>query len=75
MNNNEYIHNLQILNEQLLERPQDTCSSSHVSDCHMVDCLEDSHDRRDNERHGKLQVPDVFEDDLDEIQSLVVVEE
>ena len=39
LNNNEDIHNLQIQNEQLLERLQDTCSSSHVSDCHMVDLL------------------------------------
>ena len=41
----------------------------------MVDCFEDSHDIRDHERQGKLQVLDVFEDDLDESQSLVVVEE
>ena len=32
LNNNEDIHNLQIQNEQLIERLQDTCSSSHVSD-------------------------------------------
>ena len=30
---------------------------------------------RDHERHGKFQVLDVFEYELDEIQSLVVVEE
>ena len=41
----------------------------------MVECLEDSHDMRDHEKHGKLQVLDVFEDDLDEIQSLIVVQE
>ena len=41
----------------------------------MVDCLEDSHDRMDHEKHGNLLVLNVFEDDLDEIQSLVVVEE
>ena len=29
----------------------------------------------DHEKHGKLQVLDVFEDDIDEIQSLMVVEE
>ena len=54
----------------VLERLQDTCYSSYVSDCHMVDCLEDSHDMRDHEKHKKLQVLDVFEDDIDEIQSL-----
>ena len=75
LNNNEDILNLQIQNEQRLERLQDTCSSSHVSDCNMVDCLEDSHDMRDHEKHGKLQVLDLFEYELDEIQSLVVVEE
>ena len=31
-NNNEDIHKLKIQNEQLLERLQDTCSSSYVSD-------------------------------------------
>ena len=41
----------------------------------MVDCLENSHDMRDHERHGKLKVLDVFEYYLDEIQSLVVMEE
>ena len=75
LNNNEDIHKLKTQNEQVLKRLQDTCSSSCVSDFHMVDCLEDSHDKRDNERHGKLQDLDVFEYDLDEIQSLVVVEE
>ena len=54
LNNNEDIHKLKIQNVQLLERLQDTCSSSYVSDCHMVDCLEDSHDMRDHEKHGKL---------------------
>ena len=41
----------------------------------MVDCLEDSHDMRNHESHGKLMVLDVFEDHIYEIQSLVVVEE
>ena len=41
----------------------------------MVYCLEDYHDMRDHERHGKLYVLDFFEYDLDESQSLVVVEE
>ena len=41
----------------------------------MVDCLEDSHDMRDHEKHEKLQVLDVFEYDIDEIQSLFLVEE
>ena len=75
MNNNEDIHKLKTQNEQLLKRLQYTCSSSYVSDCHMVDCLEDSHDMRDHEKHGKLQVFDLFEYELDEIQSIVVVEE
>ena len=51
LNNNEDIHKHKIQNEQLLNRLQDTCSSSYVSDCHMVNCLEDSHDIRDDERH------------------------
>ena len=75
MNNNEDIHQLTIQNEQLLERLQDTCSSSYVSDCHMVDCLGDSHDTMDHEKHEKLQVLDVFEDEIYDIQPLVVVEE
>ena len=66
---------LKIQNEQLLERLQDTCSSSYVSYCNMVDCLEDSHDMMDHEKHEKLQFIDVIEDDIDEFQSLVVVEE
>ena len=76
LNNNEDIHKLKVQNEQLLEMLQDTCSSSYVSDCHMGDFLEDSHDIMDHEKHGKFQVLiDVFEYDLDESQSLVVVEE
>ena len=75
LKNNDDIHKLKIQNEQLLERLQDTCSSSYVSDCHMVDCLEDSQDMMDNEKHGKLQVLDFFEYELDDSQSLVVVEE
>ena len=74
LNNNEDIHNLQIQNEQLLERLQDTCSSSHVSDCHMVDWLEDSHDMVDHEKCTNLNVLVVFEDELEEIQTLDVVE-
>ena len=54
LNNNEDNHKLTIQNEQFLEKSQDTCFSSYVSDCHMVDCLEDSHDTRNHERHGKL---------------------
>ena len=73
LNNNEYIHKLKIQNDQLLGRLQDTCSSSYISDCHMVDCLEDSHDMMDHDKHGKLQVRDEFEDGINEIQSLVVV--
>ena len=51
LNNNEDIYKLKIQYEQLLERLQDKCSSSYVSDCHMVDCLEDSHDMMDHEKH------------------------
>ena len=40
----------------------------------MVDCLEDSDDMMDHEKHGKLQVLDEFEDGIYESQSLVVVE-
>ena len=54
LNNNEDIHKIKIQNEQLLERLQDTCSSSYVSDFHRVDCLEDSHDMMDHEKHGKF---------------------
>ena len=82
MTNNQDIHDLKILNDQLLERLQDTCPSSYVSDCHMVDCLEDFHDMMDHEKHGKLQVLDEFEYGIDEFedglyesQSLVLVEE
>ena len=74
LNNNEDIHKLKIKNEQLIERLQDTFSSSYVSNCHMVYCLEDSHDMRYHEKHGKLQVLDVFEYDLDEIQSFIAVQ-
>ena len=75
LKNNEDIHKLKIQNEQLLERLQDTCSSSYVSYCHTVYCLEDSHGMMDHEKHEKLQVLDVFVDNIDERQSLVVVEE
>ena len=49
--------------------------SSYVSDCQMVDCLEDSHDMVDQEKCGELNVLDVFEYELDEIKTLDVVEE
>ena len=75
LKNNEVIDNLTIQNEQLLEKLQDTCFSSDVSYFHKVDCLEDSHDMMDHEKHEKLQVPDAFQDDLDQIQSLVLLEE
>ena len=54
LNNNEDIHKLKTQNEQLLNRLQDTCSSSYVSYCHMVDCFEDSHDMMDHDKHEKL---------------------
>ena len=65
LNNNEDIHKLKTQNEQLFKKLQDTCSSSYVLDCHMVDCLEDSHDMRDHERQGKIQVLDDFEYGID----------
>ena len=71
----ELIDKLTIQNEKLLEKLQDTCFSFDVSYFHKVDCLEDSYDVMDHEKHEKLQVLDVLEDYSDEIQSLVMVEE
>ena len=62
LKNNEVIHKLTIQNEQLLEKLQDTCFSSYVLDCQMVDCLEDSHDMVDCDKCGNLNVIYVFED-------------
>ena len=73
--NNEDIHTFTIQNEQLLQKLQDTCFSSDVSDFHKVDWLEDSHDIMDHGKHEKLQVLDVLEDYSDDIQALVMVEE
>ena len=56
LKNNEVIDKLTIQNEQLLEKLQDTCFSSDVSDFHKVDCLEDSHEMMDHEKHEKFQV-------------------
>ena len=70
LKNNEDNHKLTIQNEQLLEKLQDTCFSSYVLDCQMVYCLEDSHDMVDHEKCGNLNVLDVFEDELEEIQTL-----
>ena len=39
----------------------------------MVDCLEDSHDMVDHEKFVNLNVLDVFEYELEEIQTLDVV--
>ena len=55
LNNNWDIHKLKIQNEQLLERLQDTCFSSYVSDCLMVDCLEDSHEYEIEDIHNTLK--------------------
>ena len=44
----------------------------NIKDCQMVDCLEDSHDMVDHEKFGNLNVLD---DDIEEIQTLDVVEE
>ena len=68
-------HNLTIQNNQLLESLQDTYFSSYVSDCQMVDCLEDSHDMVDHEKCGNLNVIDVFEVEFEDIQTLYEVEE
>ena len=48
---------------------------SNVSDCQMVDCLEDSYDMVDHEKCGNLNFLDVFEDELEDIQTLYFVEE
>ena len=66
LKNNEVIDKLTIQNEQLLEKLHDICFSSDVLDFHKVDCLEDSHDMMDHEKHEKLQVLNVFEDNIDE---------
>ena len=75
LKNNEDSHKLRIQNEKLLENFQDTCFSSYVSNCQMVECLEDSHDMVDHEKCGNLNVIDVFDEELEEIQTLDVVEE
>ena len=72
LKNNEDNHKLTIQNEKLLEKLQDTCFSSYVSDCQMIDCLEDSHDMVDHEKCVNLNV---FEYENEEIQTLYVVEE
>ena len=75
LKNNEDNLKLTLQNEKLLEKLQDVCFPSNVSDCQMVDCLEDSHDMVDHEKCGNLIVLDVFEYELEEIQTLDVVEE
>ena len=47
----------------------------NIEDFRMVDCLEDAHDMEDHERCGNLNVLDGFEVELEEIQTLDVVEE
>ena len=56
LKNNEDNHKLTIQNEQLIEKLQDTHFSSYVSDCQMVDCLEDSHGMVDHEKCGNSNV-------------------
>ena len=41
----------------------------------MVDCLEDSHDMVDHEKFGNFNVISVFEYEIEEVQTLDVVEE
>ena len=65
LKNNEDNHKFTIQNEQLLEKLQDTCFSSYVSDCQMVECLEDSHDMVDHEKCGNLNVLDVFQNEFE----------
>ena len=47
----------------------------NIKVCQRVDCLEESRDMEDHEKCGNLNVLDVFEDELEEIQTLYVVEE
>ena len=47
----------------------------NIKDCQRVDCLEYSHDMEYHEKCGNLNVLDVFEVDLEEIQTLDEVEE
>ena len=75
LKNNEVIDKLTIQNKQLIEKLYDTCFSSDVLDFHKVDCLEDSHDMVDHEKCGNLNIIDVFEDKIEYIQTLDVVEE
>ena len=75
LKNNEDNIKLAIQNEQLVEKFQGACFPSNVSDCQMVDCFEDSHDMVDHEKCGNLKVIYVFEYELEEIQTLDVVEE
>ena len=47
----------------------------NIKYCQRVDCLEDSHDMEDHEKSGNLNVLDVFQVELEEIQTLDDVEE
>ena len=67
MKNNDDNIKLTIQNEQFLEKFSDACFPSNVSDCQMVDCLEDSHDMVDHEKCGNLNVLDVLEVELEYI--------
>ena len=49
LKNNDDNHKFTIQNEQLLEKLQDACFSSYVSDCQIVDCFEDSHNMVDRD--------------------------
>ena len=62
--NNEDTLKLTIQNEKHLEKLQDACFPSNVSDYQMVDCLEGSHDMEDHEKYGNLNVLDLFEYEL-----------
>ena len=75
LNKNGDIHKLETQNEKLRKRLQGSCSSSYVSYCHIVYCLENPRDMRDHEIQGKLQVLDVFEYHLNETQSHFLMKE
>ena len=47
----------------------------NIKDCQRVDCLQDSHDMEDHEKCGNLNELDMFEVELEEIQTLDEVED
>ena len=47
----------------------------NIKYCQRVDCLEDSHDMEDHEKYGNLNVLDMFEVEIEDIQTLDGMEE